>query len=131
VSRFETRQHLNRANDLAPAGKTFRLCDTPGKAHPRKTTSTETLTNIIDIGRIIVQILEMVLRNSGAEPLRWVPRKSRPTGNSATKKKDTYVQKPVIGLSKAATSFHDVGHVLHHGFLSDIVLEYDGVTYMR
>ena len=40
----------------------------------------------------------------------------------------TYIQEWVIGLGEAATSIHDIAHVLHNCFLGDIVFENDRVT---
>ncbi len=40
----------------------------------------------------------------------------------------TYIQEWVIGLSEAATSIHDIVHVLHDSFLGDTVFENDRVT---
>jgi len=43
----------------------------------------------------------------------------------------TYIQEWVIGLSEAATSIHDIAHVLDNSFLGDTVFEDDRVTCRR
>jgi len=64
--------------------------------------------NIIDFSTILAQKLQMSLGNGSTEP----------------------VQEPVIGLSKAATSVHNFGHILGDCFLIDRVFENDSVTFI-
>ena len=52
-------------------------------------------------------------------------------GTMVAERVGTYIQEWVIGLSEAATSIHDVTHVLHNSFLGDIVFENDRVTCRR
>lgn len=85
---------LNTTDGLEPLGKSFRLCGARGEETPlqkkKKAADAEILTNVVNVGGIFVKLLEMLLRNSGAESLRWLQRKSRSRGRSATKTTRTF-----------------------------------------
>jgi hypothetical protein len=66
--------HPNRIDELCksePLGETFGLCGAHREESPAKNHRyTETLTNIINVGIVFVQMLEMLLGNGSAKTLR-------------------------------------------------------------
>lgn len=116
---------------LKPLGEDFRFCNPTQADEQRRPTNRNTgmLTNIVDISGILVQNLQMCFRNGGTKSLRMRFRiKGREGRQRWANEGRTYVQEPVIQLSKASTSVHNFGHIFCDCFLADRVFENNNVT---